>query len=239
MPCSTQRASTHAWESLPPCPVPLYYFPKPYPFSHNPVVSSALPRQLTLANRDLRVRIPDPWAQSLQVFVSETPPAVKLSGNAKSTASAAEQHPNLQELRQKTYAAYTIYNKPGVRHTQTIVPPGSTFDFAWTMFTKFFKVRTGAEWTELHGGWKAGKTFENMLEMKLGGGEADGASDHQRWDMREPPVFLRHTIAEEEATGGSTGAQERRPCVTVVMNTAGLAATDHICARAKTPEAGW
>jgi len=171
---------------LPPCPVPLYYFPKPYPYSQNPCIASSLSRQLTPSNPNLRVRIPDPWAQSVQIFVSEERPETIPTGNPKSSTPSAIHHPNLQELRTRTYAGYIVYTKPGSRHVETLITPGSTFDLAWTMFTKFFKKKTNVDWTNLHEGWKRRIKFEDVLKERVGG--EDGAADYRPWSVIEPTL---------------------------------------------------
>ncbi|KIW67950.1 hypothetical protein PV04_03929 [Phialophora macrospora] len=222
---------------LPPCPVPLYYFPKPYPYSKNPCIASSLPRRLTFANRNLRVPIPDPWAQSLQLFVSEEPTAVPQSANPKHSIPSAVHHPNLQELRKKSYAAYTVYTKPGSRHIQTLVPAGSTFDFAWAMFSKFFKKKVGLEWTDLHNGWKKGLKLEHILKERFGGG--DGAGDDERWEVLEPALAKRCATGADAKPIKPDESEEKRPTVTVVVNTTELTTEDQMEARAVTPEEGW
>ncbi|KAJ9601958.1 hypothetical protein H2200_013517 [Cladophialophora chaetospira] len=223
--------------SLPPCPVPLYYFPKPYPYSHNPCVASSLPRQLTSSNPKLRVRIRDPWAQSVQIFVSdESPRAIP---NGKPRYSMSNQIPplNLQELRTRSYAVYTVYSKPGICHYETIAPLGSTFDFAWAAFNKFIKPRIGVEWGELHRGWQRGFKVEDLLKERVGG--VDGATDRRRWDVVEPTTIFKHP---DGAVGDSlepAEARATRPTVTMVVNTPKVKAGDQIDARAMTPEDGW
>ncbi|KAK5045096.1 hypothetical protein LTR84_010244 [Exophiala bonariae] len=114
---------------LPMCPVPLYYFPKPYPYSAYPVVAGNVPSSLSMSNPRLRVRVPDPWAQCLQLFEYQAP-----NDGSGST---------IGPKRTKEYACYTIYSRPGHRHVETLAPPGSTFDFAWNMFQKMFKQESG------------------------------------------------------------------------------------------------
>ncbi|ETI24035.1 hypothetical protein G647_03404 [Cladophialophora carrionii CBS 160.54] len=223
---------------LPPCPVPLYYFPKPYPYSLYPCIASSLPRQLTSANRNLRVPIPDPWAQSLQLFVSEEPTAVPLSGNPKQpSAPSAIHHRDLRELRKKSYAAYTVYTKPGSRHVQTLVPAGSTFDFAWAMFSKFFKKKVGLEWTDVHNGWKKGLKLEQILKERVGGG--DGPGEDEYWDVLEPALAKGQTPRADRGSTASIESGESSPTVTVVVNASSLTARDQMEARAMTPEEGW
>src|SRR4051812_2919542 len=60
-----------------PCPVPLCLFPKPQPpLSPHPVVEANLPPHLDSSSRHCRARvpIPNPWAQTLQLFESDAKP---------------------------------------------------------------------------------------------------------------------------------------------------------------------
>lgn len=107
---------TSAFNTIP-CPLPLYYFTSPYPFSSYPTVSTSLPHR----GRELRVRIPDPWAQCLQLYESDSMP--------------------------HTYAAFTTYiDRSGKIAHDTVAPVDSTFDLAKDAFKMFFKLRTGVEW---------------------------------------------------------------------------------------------
>lgn len=222
---------------LPPCPVPLYYFPKPYPFSQNPCIESSLPRRLTPSNPSLRVRIPDPWAQSLQLFVSDEGPESIPTGDPKYSTPSAFHQSNLQELRKRSYAAYIVYTRGRARHIQTLAPTGSTFDFAWTTFGKFFESRVGVKWNDLHSSWKRGIKFDNFLKGRFGG--EDGAADSQHWDVVEPTVAYRPGPAAAEEKTKSDGDEEGRPAVTVVLSSSKVHNDDQIEARAMTPEDGW
>ena len=100
-----------------PCPLPLYYFPSPYPFSSYPTVSSHLPQH----GRSLKVRIPDPWAQCLQLFESDSIP--------------------------HSYTAISTHlNRNGKVNHDVVAPSDSTFNLAKDAFKMFFKLRTGVEW---------------------------------------------------------------------------------------------
>ncbi len=100
-----------------PCPLPLYYFPSPYPFSSSPTVSACTPQR----SRYLRIRIPDPWAQCLQLYESDSTP--------------------------HTYAAFTTHvDRDGRVTHDTVAPINSTFDLAKDAFKLHFKLRTGVEW---------------------------------------------------------------------------------------------
>ncbi|EXJ80103.1 hypothetical protein A1O3_08389 [Capronia epimyces CBS 606.96] len=213
--------------SLPPCPVPLCYFPKPYPYSRYPAVASSLPRYLKPSNPALRVHIPDPWAQGLQLF--EHDPAVAKTPTEDSTPTKPKQP------RFKSYACYFIYTRPGQRHVQMLAPPGSTFDFAWDMFRKFFKRRVGVDWEDRESA-KRRLQMADAQDGKIGG--EDGANE-RRWDFWGPLVASWGGNDDPVEPAPSVEGRERRPSVTVVMNTTELTATEAIDAKAKTPPAGW
>lgn len=220
-----------------PCPVPLYHFPKPYSFSRNPVIACSLPRHLQPSNSNLRVRIPDPWAQTLQLFVSDKDNPNQPSTGSKHSSPSLEQHPDLSALRTKSYACYTVYTKPGQRYVETLAPPGSTFDFAWMMFTKFFEKKAGVEWTDIHNGWRKGLKIEKIIQDRLGG--EDGAAENGYWDVLEPVTAKKVDDEPEKEAVGSIEAKDRRPSVTVLMNAGSLPEGEELDAKAKTPENGW
>jgi len=218
---------------LPPCPVPLYYFPKPYPYSKYPVVASSLPRSLRPSNPNLRVRIPNPWAQSLQFFESdptaqtkppETPHTPEVPSTARKGPTSA-----------RSYACYTVYTRPGQRYVTPLAPPRSTFDFAWEMFRKFFKKRVGVDWDSRESLQMNGDG-PGREEGNLGGedGPADGL-----FEFFGPAVAKQHS--ESENPLDSIEARQRKPSVTVLMNTnTDRAMSDRrLDIQAKTPEGGW
>ncbi|EXJ93277.1 hypothetical protein A1O1_01669 [Capronia coronata CBS 617.96] len=212
--------------SLPACPVPLYYFPKPYPYSQYPVVASSLPRSLRPSNPALRVRIPDPWAQGLQLF--EYDPSIATTSTSDSAA------PNSNQPKFKSYACYFIYSRPGQRHVQMLAPPGSTFDFAWDMFRKIFEKRVGVDWEKRENA-KRHLQPDQGQDDKCGG--EDGAND-RRWEFWGPLVASREKTDLDEKVPPVEG-MESRPSVTVVINTARLTAAEAIDAQSRTPPAGW
>jgi hypothetical protein len=113
--------------SHPTCPVRHVRFPAPYPFAAYPVVEAHQPNSFRFkplsSNRKLRVPIPNPWAHCLQLFESDDTP--------------------------RKYACYLAYTagRPGVkRETQELAPVNSDWEFAWGMFTKIFKLKTGVDW---------------------------------------------------------------------------------------------
>jgi hypothetical protein len=211
---------------LPPCPVPLYYFPETYPYSRYPVVASCLPRHLRPSNPALRVRIPDPWAQALQLF--EHDPSIAKT----STQDSATSGPN--QPRFKSYACYFIYSRPGQRHVQMLAPPGSTFDFAWDMFRKFFQKRVGVDWEDRHSAKKTFHTKDGEVD-EIGGGDA---ANDRRWEFWGPLVASRE---KAEASDGNSQAEgsETRPSVTVLINAAKLTDKEAIGVGARTPPGGW
>lgn len=113
--------------ALPPCPVPLYYFPRPHPFSSSATIPARLPRHLRHStsnrSRTLKVRIPNLWALCLQMYESDDEP--------------------------RTYAAFTTYlATDGEVRYDTVAPWGSGWDLARDCFRVFFRLRTGVAWEE-------------------------------------------------------------------------------------------
>lgn len=208
---------------LPLCPVPLYYFPKPYPYSAYPVVASALPSSLSMANRRLRVRVPNPWAQGLQLF-EYSPPN---DGSGDRDASPK---------RTKEYACYTIYSRPGHRHVETLAPPGSTFDFAWNMFQKMFKQKVGVEW-EARGNNSTQQRQEEDGESRAEG--EDEADDGRLWKCFGPLRLKQQPQVSGIEEGRLDGKLEREPGVTLLVNTPTMDRDTVIGVQAKTPEDGW
>jgi hypothetical protein len=174
-----------------------------------------------MSNPHLRVRIPDPWAQGLQLFEYEPPKSESDDRDAN-------------RMRTKEYACYTIYSRPGHRHVETLAPPGSTFDFAWNMFRKIFKHKVGVDWetreTSQKKPWK-----EEDGESRVGG--EDGADDERLWEFFGPLRFREQIQAVEDES--KDGGIERRPSATVVVNTPKLQGEQPLGIQAKTPEGGW
>jgi hypothetical protein len=105
------------------CPVPLYFFPKPHhPLSRHPVVKVNLPPHLDSSSRHCRARVPvpNPWAQTLQLFESDAKP--------------------------HRYWCLSKYSAKGRTGTYEAAPIGSQFDVAFAGFKKFFKAKTNVEW---------------------------------------------------------------------------------------------
>lgn len=209
---------------LPMCPVPLYYFPKPYPYSAYPVVAGHVPPTLSMSNPHLRVRIPDPWAQGLQLFEYQEP----------NDATGSKANPK----RTKEYACYTIYSRPGHRHVETLAPPGSTFDFAWNMFQKMFKQKVGVDWEarKISG---AKPSEETDAESWTEGG--DGGDGDRSWDYFGPLRLKQPTQVSLNEDGGMDGEMESEPSAMVVVNTATREPkwAMGVGVHAKTPENGW
>lgn len=224
----------------PPCPVPLYYFPKAYPYSVHPVVASSLPPSLKLSNPDLRVHIPDPWAQGLQLFESES--IIDAHTTTKEASITATRVPisseaSLSDLRSKSFACYTIYSRPGHRHVQTLAPPGSTFDFAWDMFCKFFQKRVGVEWKEYQT-WRNGRPDVEEVDHGNLGGE-DGADDENFFTVVGPLPFQAKAGDKTTEAAESAEGRTREPSVTVLMNMDEHAGHGETDTKAETPEGGW
>ncbi|KAI1615223.1 hypothetical protein EDD37DRAFT_511690 [Exophiala viscosa] len=202
--------------TLPPCPVPLYFFPKPYPYFHAPVVATSLPKYLTPSNPALRVHIPNPWAQTVQLF--EYDPAL----NPNETMTCFSNEPP-----RKSYACYTVYTRSDQRYVSTLAPPGSTFDFAFAMFSKFFHKRVGVEWSDRHDATV--RSERNMC--------GDGAGDAGFFEFFGPVVVKQ--MSNNTAVGDSVEARQRKPSVTMVVNCPGSVRDDQVDVKAKTPDGGW
>ncbi|KIW28765.1 uncharacterized protein PV07_04639 [Cladophialophora immunda] len=219
---------------LPFCPVPLYFFPKPYPFSRNPVIGSALPQDLRPSNPKLRVHIPDPYALSLQLFESDLISTGRRSTRHTSSASVVPQAGSRRNV--KTYACYSINTRSGMIWIQTLAPVGSTFDLAWDMFCKFFNMRVGVEWTDVYEGWKKGiHCVQPLSEKPLG---EDGADDGEGFRGSKPSA-LQFRDGQDEAAVESIETRSRKPSVTVLMNMHEHIMDERLEVQAKTPESGW
>lgn len=219
-PPSTWNQADHGWSrpSLPPCPVPMYYFPPPYPFSKYPVISYSHPRRLSWSNPKLRVHIPCPRAQTLQLF-EYTP---------ESTGQAEDAE------RAKEYACYTVFSTAGKRDraVHTLAPPGSNFDFAWTMFRGFFKRKVGVDWENREAG---SVRFEDHKDVDGGcvGGE-DGSDDNRFRALG----LLRWEQHSEVAAGLSNDVSAGEPSAVVVINRPAF--EEHrLHEQARTPDGGW
>ncbi|EXJ65863.1 uncharacterized protein A1O5_11104 [Cladophialophora psammophila CBS 110553] len=219
---------------LPPCPVPLYYFPKPHPYSWNPVIEGSLPRYLRPSNPKLRVHIPDPWALSLQLFESDSLPVSTVSTTRNSSASRLPAEASCRDA--KSYACYSIFTRSGQIHVQTLAPAGSTFDLAWDMFCDFFNKRVGVDWKNLHNERRKGINIERPLREKFRG--EDGAYDSGCFPISKPtkPQFRDE---RGEALVESMGSRSRKPSVTVLINTGEPIMDCQVEIQAKTPEGGW
>jgi WGR domain len=102
-----------------PCPLPIYMFPASAGLSSHPVVRyqdrfPSTPR--------LRVPVPRPWAQCLQLFESDVIP--------------------------HAYACYVKYSRKGRSGLETLAIPGSSWEVAFDSFRKFFKTKTRKDWKD-------------------------------------------------------------------------------------------
>ena len=222
------------------CPVRYLHFPAPYPFAGYPVVEGSRPKSFRFrprkSDRELRVPIPDPWAHSLQLFESDTMP--------------------------RKYACYLSYTtgRPGVkRETQVLAPANSDWEFAWGMFTKLFKLKTGIDWEVRPG--LSGATDDSHLQTDSGTNELfkkyfeyipPKAGSPQGLPCSngsiDGPSVQSHSSGEGEAVEGlnenkegfkGVGDRERRPSVTLVMPSSAIAVVDNVEASAVTPKGGW
>lgn len=224
-------ANCHATST---CPTQHLRFPEPYPFAAYPVVVARRPKHLTFkpfsicSTRKLRVPIPNPWAHCLQLFESNITP--------------------------RTYACYLSYTagRPGVKkETQDLAPVGSTWEFAWAMFTKVFKLKTGVAWNERPGLSER----PHATHLQIDGATAGILKKHFEYmtPRMNSPHGLRYSAGftdmtsvktrnseekvAENARQGINGTPERRSNVTLVMP--GMAALDDVEVSARTPESGW
>jgi hypothetical protein len=145
------------------------------------------------------------------------------------------------------------------RETQELAPANSDWEFAWAMFTKIFKLKTGVEWEvrpELSGATDA-------RSLQIDGGTAGLSSKHFEYvppklglpqGLRfsnggtDGPVVEAEGEADEEdmedivqSIEGVDGvdAGGRRPSVTVIMPASMIPAPDAVDASALTPTGGW
>ena len=173
-----------------PCPLPLYYFATPHPFSSYPTISATLPPHLRPENQQLRVRIPDPWAQCLQLYQSDRDPHV--------------------------YAAISNrLERNGKVRYETVAPKGSTFALAKDAFKLFFKLRTGVEWESRPLTVGLGRADSAARERTL---SHDGAGDWsyqleyevEAWKkgIRKPSVTM---VVSEEDAGDKLDVRAKTP----------------------------
>lgn len=101
------------------CPLPMYLFPTSAGLSLHPVVRY---QDRSLSNPHVRVPIPRPWAQCLQLFESDAIP--------------------------HTYACYVKYTRKGASGREILAIPGSSWELAFDAFGKFFKTKTRKDWNE-------------------------------------------------------------------------------------------
>ncbi|OAP57902.1 hypothetical protein AYL99_08640 [Fonsecaea erecta] len=229
-PCEDPESNSR----LPPCPVPMYFFPKPFPYSRNPVIESSLPRHLRPSNSKLRVRIPDPWAFSLQLFESDTATARRRSTGHISSVAGRRKAASCQDMR--SYACYSIDTRAGQLYVQTLAPSGSTFDLAWDMFCNFFRKRVGIDWKNIHEEWKNGIHREGPLSENPRG--KDGTDDGVFLKISKPRQS-QYRDEEDEGAVDSFGTRSRKPIVTVLINSHEHLMDEQLEVQAKTPESGW
>ncbi len=97
----------------------MYLFPASAGLSLHPVVGY---QDRFPPNAHLRVPIPRPWAQCLQLFESDAIP--------------------------HTYACYLKYSRRGVSGRDILAIPGSSWELAFDAFRKFFKTKTRKDWND-------------------------------------------------------------------------------------------
>lgn len=145
------------------------------------------------------------------------------------------------------------------RETQELAPVNSDWEFAWAMFTKIFRLKTGVEWDvrpEVGGamegrglqidGGTAGllsKYFEYVPPklgapqgLRVSSGGTDGPVVEAEGDADEED--MEGVVQSIEGVDGE-GAGGRRPSVTMVMPGTAVPGTDDVDAGALTPDGGW
>jgi len=157
-------------------------------------------------------------------------------------ATAANANANEKEPKAKSYACYSIYIRPGHRYVTQLAPPGSTFDFAFTMFNKFFHKRVGVSWDDRE---QVNKKMDESAdrdedEWDLRG---DGAGDDRFFKFFGPKI-VKQQPGIDDGTGAeveidSLDGRQRKPSVTVLMNPRKDAPRDEMDLIAKTPDGRW
>jgi hypothetical protein len=202
---------------LPPCPVPIYYFPKSHPFSHHAVLAGGLPRRCSRFSPNVRVKLHDPWAQTLQLFEADIVyddndsntsssmtsdssddarrTAVNLTRTSIIDTALSEVPLGVTKLSssvttRKAYALYTIFTRPRMPPEIVASVPASAlagFDFTWSAFTKFFKNRTGTDWGNAQATWRNSYHMNPILKGKLSGMAERGGA----YDVERPDRMER------------------------------------------------
>jgi len=170
------------------------------------------------------------------VFETEIATPPKKNGAPKATVDTPQGF-DLHTLRTRSYACYTVFTRPGQRTVETLMPPGTNFDLAWSSFCKFFKNRVGVDWGDVHSGWCQGLKLEEVIKQRPGG--QDGAQDSRQYDVEEPLMARMSVQGADDEAVESIESAGRRPSVTVVLNTDEPMDADHVEAKAKTPDGGW
>ena len=210
------------------CPIGHFHSPAPHPFSPYSVLEASQSRKFTYKpwspDRKLRVPImnPYPWAHCLQLFESDAEP--------------------------RRYACYISYTagRPGVkREIEPLAPVDSTWSFAWEMFTKFFKLKSGIEWDARHV-WSEARDASGL---RIDG--EDAGMPHKKFEYVPPREGLpqglrRNSGADGPAAEASRNHRhredetrtDRRPSATGVMPGIAVPEQDDIMAGARTPDGG-
>jgi WGR domain len=97
----------------------MYLFPTSVGLSLHPVVRY---QDRFPSTYQVRVPIPRPWAQCLQLFESDAIP--------------------------HTYACYVKYTRKGTSGREILAIPGSSWELAFDAFRKFFKTKTRKDWND-------------------------------------------------------------------------------------------
>ena len=107
------------------------------------------------------------------------------------------------------------------------------------MFRKFFKKRAGVDWEDRESlKTKRGSKLGDK-ECKVGGEDGADEGDDEFFEVLGPVVVKQDKRVAVEEVLESVESRERKPSVTVLVNTDKLSGKNQMDARAKTPEGGW
>lgn len=154
------------------CPTPLYNYPRTGPLSFCPCILLSLPPELKYrpTNPYLRVPIPMPWAQTLQIFESDALPH-----------------------RYMCISKFTTRGKAGTAH---LTPIGSQYDITMAAFKKFFKLKTGIAWEARLESSKERKN--SACEVGDGGFDGSHLFKYMQPAAEEPQGAMRQKTRKEE-----------------------------------------
>lgn len=139
-------------------------------------------------HRFIRVPVYRPHAQQLQLYESNAEPHV--------------------------YATYIKYSRVGTSASDLLAPPGSTFEFAMSVFKKFFKIKTGTRWEE--------RMNDKLPEPKKDA-KGNPLPEDEGWFRYEPPTGLLASLAMKIESSMSIKDPSNKECLP--SQTTGLGST--------------